>query len=88
MVPKGPPPVIQQANVLDNNRIILYKKSKQLGRKDESEHKSGLFIVEISSSNNNIYVAAFDVDSPESLLIELDGSKSNEILAKFGNDYE
>ena len=44
--------------------------------------------VEISSSNNNIYVAAFDVDSPESLLIELDGSKSQEILAKFGNDYE
>ena len=33
-------------------------------------------------------MAAFDVDSPESLLIELDGSKSAEILGKFGNDYE
>jgi len=75
MPPKAPP-IIQQANVLDDNRIILYKKSKQLGRKDEATNKSGLFIVEISSSNNNLYVAAFDVDSPESLLIELDGGKS------------
>lgn len=47
-----------------------------------------MFVVEISSSNNSLFVAAFDVDSPESLLIELDGTKSVEILQKFNNDYE
>ena len=66
----------------------MYKKSKQLGRKDDSLNKSGMFVVEISSSNNSLFVAAFDVDSPESLLIELDGTKSVEILQKFNNDYE
>lgn len=82
------PPVIQQASILDDNRIILYKKSKQLGRKDDDNNRSGLFVVEISSSNNYLYVAAFDIDSPESLLIELDPQKSIDILAKFNNDYE
>ena len=53
-----------------------------------NDNKSGLFIVEISQNNDILYLAAFDVDSPESLLIELDQTKSNEILAKFENDYE
>ena len=33
-------------------------------------------------------VAAFDVDSPESLLIELAEDKSKDIISKFNNDYE
>jgi hypothetical protein len=58
----------------------LYKKGKQLGK--------GYYIVEISSNNNSLYVAAYDVESPESLLIELSEKKAQEILAQFQNDYE
>jgi hypothetical protein len=54
-------PVIRQAENLDENRIVLYKSSKQLGH--------GHFVVEISSNNENLFIAAFDVESPESLLI-------------------
>lgn len=56
-------PIIKQADKLDQNRIILYKKGKQLGQ--------GFYIVEISQLNDTLFIAAFDVDSPESLLIEL-----------------
>ena len=45
-------------------------------------------MVEISSNNNCIHVAAFDVESPESLLIELPEDKSQDIITKFNNDYE
>lgn len=56
-------PVIRQAENLDENRIVLYKRSKQLGQ--------GYYIVEISSNNTHLFIAAYDVESPESLLIEL-----------------
>lgn len=56
-------PIIRQADKLDQNRIILYKKGKQLGQ--------GFYIVEISQCESSLFIAAFDVDSPESLLIEL-----------------
>jgi len=56
-------PVIRQAENMDENRIVLYKRSKQLGQ--------GYYIVEISSNNSHLFIAAFDVESPESLLIEL-----------------
>lgn len=56
-------PIIRQAEALDENRIVLYKKGKQLGQ--------GYYIVEISSNNTHLFIAAYDVESPESLLIEL-----------------
>lgn len=55
--------VLRQAENMDENRIVLFKRSKQLGQ--------GYYIVEISSSNSHLFIAAFDVESPESLLIEL-----------------
>lgn len=55
--------VTKQADVLDENRIVLYKRGKQLGQ--------GYYIVEISSNNTHLFIAAYDVESPESLLIEL-----------------
>ena len=55
--------MIRQAENLDENRIVLYKRSKQLGQ--------GYFLVEISSNNSHLFIAAYDVESPESLLIEL-----------------
>lgn len=59
---------------------MLYKRGKQLG--------SGYYIVEISSNNTHIYIAAYDVESPESLLIELPEKRAQDILKEFNNDYE
>lgn len=36
--------VVRQATILDENRIVLYKRGKQIGR--------GFYIVEISSNNS------------------------------------
>jgi hypothetical protein len=55
--------VIRQAEHLDENRIVLYKKSKQLG--------GGCYVIEISSNNSHLFIAAYDLESSESLLIEL-----------------
>ena len=73
-------PVIRQAEALDENRIVLHKKSYQLG--------SGYYIVEISSNNSHLFIAAYDLESPESLLIELPTKRAEEILHEFKNDYE
>jgi hypothetical protein len=67
--------IIKQADALDENRIVLYKRGKQLG--------AGYYIVEISSNNTHLYIAAYDVESPESLLIELPEKKAQEILIEF-----
>ena len=69
---------------MQNNRIVLYKKNKKLG------HSGGFYIVEISrnAQTNNLYIAAYDMNTPESLLIELQADKAEDILAQFGNDYE
>lgn len=61
-------PVIRQAENLDENRVVLYKRSKQLG--------TGYYLVEISTNNTHLFIAAFDVESPESLLIELPEKKA------------
>jgi len=73
-------PIIRQAEQLDENRIVFYKKGKQLGQ--------GYFIVEISSNNTHLFIAAYDVESPESLLIELPEKRATDILREFSNDYE
>jgi hypothetical protein len=73
-------PIIRQAEALDENRIVLYKKGKQLGQ--------GYYIVEISSNNTHLFIAAYDVESPESLLIELPERRAQDILTEFQNDYE
>lgn len=61
-------PIIRQAEALDENRIVLYKGSKQLG--------AGYYIVEISTNNTHLFIAAYDLESPESLLIELPEKKA------------
>jgi hypothetical protein len=40
----------------------------------------GYYIVEISSNNQQIYIAAYDVESPESFLIDVPEKKAQEIL--------
>jgi len=49
---------------------------------------NGYYIVEISSNNSCLFIAAYDVESPESLLIELNENKAEEIMKEFNNDYE
>lgn len=73
-------PVIRQAEHLDENRVVLYKRSKQLGQ--------GFFLVEISSNNSHLFIAAYDVESPESLLIELPEKRAQEILREFESNYD
>lgn len=65
---------------MDENRIVHYKKGKQLG--------SGYYIVEISSNSSFLFVATYDVESPESFLIKLPEKRANELMVEFGNNYE
>ena len=48
----------------------------------------GYYIIEISSNNQSIFIAAYDVETPESLLIELPEKKAEDIMKEFGQDYE
>ena len=45
-------------------------------------------LARLSSNNANLFVAAYDMESPESLLIELPNKRAQEILLQFGEDYE
>ncbi len=49
---------------------------------------NGYYIVEISSNNSCLFIAAYDVESPESFLIELSEKKAEDIMKEFNNDYE
>ena len=73
--PQRAQPIIKQAENLDENRVVLYKRSKQLGQ--------GYYIVEISTNQSHLFIAAFDVETDESLLIELPQKKAQEIIREF-----
>lgn len=75
------PPLVRQAEILDEKRIVLYKKGKQLNDR-------GYYIVEISSNNDTLFIAAYDVESAESLLIQVPQKRAQEIMEKFNNSYE
>lgn len=46
----------QQASILDENRIVLYKKGKHMG--------CGYYIIEISSSVSHMYIVAYNIEKP------------------------
>lgn len=48
--------VNRQASILNENRIVLYKKGKRMGR--------GYYILEISSCHTTMYITAFNVEKP------------------------
>ena len=48
--------VNRQASILSENRIVLYKKGKRMGR--------GYYIVEISSCHTTMFITAFNVEKP------------------------
>ena len=74
---------------MDPDREVLYKGAKKLGLNDKPDD-GGYFMVEVSKNMRlkRLYVAAFDVSGPESLLIKLAGDKVDEIERQFDNDYE
>ena len=70
----------RQASVLDENRIVLYKKGKQMGR--------GYYIIEISSSHTQIFITAFNVERPQSLILEIPEKRAKFILQQFNDDFD
>jgi hypothetical protein len=44
----------RQASILDEKRIVLFKKGRQMG--------GSFYIVEISSNNSHIFIMAFSVE--------------------------
>ena len=61
----------------------------QFSSQMQEQTPGGFYIVEISTANNgSLSIAAFDINSPESLMIELhDERKVSEILRQFGGSY-
>mmetsp|Transcript_40266 Transcript_40266/g.38734 ORF Transcript_40266/g.38734 Transcript_40266/m.38734 type:complete len:114 (+) Transcript_40266:724-1065(+) len=70
----------KQAQRLDENRVVLYKKGQQLGM--------GFYVIEISSNRDGFYIAAFDIETPESFMIQIPESKAKAILQEFSNNLE
>ena len=70
----------RQASILDENRIVLYKKGKRMGR--------GYFIVEISSCQTSMFITAFNVEKPQSMILEIPEKRARFILAQFDHDIE
>lgn len=54
-----------QASILSDNRIVLYKKGKQLGQ--------GYYIIEISSNSESLFITAYNVECSQTIVLQLDG---------------
>ena len=72
--------VNRQASILDENRIVLYKKGKRMGR--------GYYIIEISSCHTTMYITAFNVEKPQSLILEIPERRARYILEQFDHDID
>lgn len=70
----------RQASILDENRIVLYKKGKLMGQ--------GYYIVEVSSCSTSLFITAFNVEKPQSMVLEIPEKRARYILAQFNNDVE
>ena len=64
-----------QASILEDNRVVLFKKGKQMG--------SGYYIIEISSNRESFYITAFNVECSQTLVLQLDSDTSKEFIKKF-----
>ena len=72
--------VNRQASILDENRIVLYKKGKRMGR--------GYYILEISSCHTTMFITAYNVERPQSLILELPEKRARYILEQFEHDLD
>ena len=73
--------IVEQAKSLMEKRQILYKMGRHLG-------VGNFFVIEISSYEGNLCIAAFDSNSSESLMIEIKPERKQFILEQFREDYE
>jgi len=65
---------------LSENRTVHYKKSKQLN--------DGFFIVEMSSTDEMLYITASNLEKAETLVLEIPEQKAKEYFSKFEYDFE
>ena len=68
--------IIRQADNLPETREVHLKNTIDLGA-DRS------YIVEISTHEGTLFIAAFDTETPESLLIELHDERAQDIMREF-----
>ena len=69
-----------QSSVLNENRVVLYKKGKQLG--------DGFYIVEISSGTKGLSITTFNVEKSQSILLQISATKVDECLHQFEYNFE
>ena len=72
--------VNRQASILDENRVVLYKKGKRMGK--------GYYIIEISSCHTTMFITAFNVEMPQSLILQIPEKRARYILEQFDHDVE
>ena len=48
----------------------------------------GYYIIEISSSHTQIFITAFNVEKPQSLILEIPEKRAKYILQQFNEDFE
>ena len=48
----------------------------------------GYYIVEISSSSTHIFITAFNVEKPQSLIMELPEKQARSVIELFDHDFE
>ena len=71
---------MSQAEKIDPNRKVLFKKMRKLGK--------NIYTIEISQNDEICLIEAVDVNSPESYLIEMDNKKADQIFKMFNWDYD
>lgn len=73
---------MRQADQLPEERQIVFKSGRHIGT-------LGLYyVIEVSIWENHLFIAAFDTNSSESLMIKIKPDKFEFILQKFDSNYE
>lgn len=68
------------SSILDEDRTVHYKKGKLLGE--------GIFIIEISSTINSLFITAINAECAQSMILEIQAEKAKEYLKSFDYDFE
>ena len=75
--------VVNQAARLNLNRIVLYKRGHFI------ESAKSFFIIEISTTAEGaLYIAAYDIQSNTSLLMQQKPEKARITLNNYDNDFQ
>lgn len=75
--------VVNQAAHLNLNRIVLYKRGHFI------KSARSFFIIEISTTaEGTLYIAAYDIQSNTSFLMQQKPEKAKQTLARYQNDFQ